>query len=57
MERLNIINKIIEIQKEIIAMYIKLCGEDAEVTQNALARLGKYVLARDNYIKELKVNV
>lgn len=56
MEHLELLNSIIEIQKGIVGAYIKLCGEDNEVTQNALARLGKYVLKRDNYIKEIKVN-
>lgn len=57
MEKLKILNSIIEIQKGIVEAYIQLCDEDNEITQNALARLGKYVLKRDSYVKELKANV
>lgn len=56
-ECLEIIKNIIEQQKSIVKICIKLYGEKAEITQSALARLGKYTLAMESYKEREKANV
>lgn len=53
---LELIKLIVEQQKTIVQIYITLYGEKAEITQNALARLGKYTLAMESYKEREKAN-
>ena len=54
---LELIKLIVEQQKTIVQIYITLYGEKAEITQNALTRLGKYTLAMESYKEREKANV
>ena len=54
---LELIKLIVEQQKTIVQIYIIFYGENAEITQNALAKLGKYTLAMESYQEREKANV
>ena len=55
-ECLNLINSIIDQQRIICRICIKLYGENADITKNALSKLGKYSMALQEYKERCKAN-
>lgn len=55
-ECIDLLKSIIERQKVICNMYIKLVGEDNDLTKNALRLLGEYNMALYLYEERCKAN-